>query len=152
MQLLKRDFQLGRAYEGACTNDSSPSAMANHVIAYHPDKVPEGHRTTRTGAVASAPEDAALMRRWAREMSFRELHPDRMIDSAGLRCALGSRATGLFGRKRLRAHQDRLLTDIEAHVKSSVTQAKDAGCVFAIQGDTWKPKMRRRPHTTTVFC
>ena len=147
-------------YGGCVKNLNSPSSMGNHFIdtakkcAEHAKHLPAEGRSGRAAcdsSVANKVVDEGKIRDWALDMNLHDLLPVRLIDSAGASHFLDKYVVGMCGRTKMQKVIEDVIDDIKADVKEDVQAAKASGAKFCVQGDTWKPKMKRRTHYLAVL-
>ena len=139
---------------------SGSSGLSNHLKQFakkcsdHAAVLPEG---IPLGRKRKAPMDLGvnenMVRDWALDMVLEELVPVRKACSKGGRRFFRKWCKGMSGTTKLHNVVKEVVTGIRTEVKTVVEEAKRKGTMpmFALQGDTWKPKMRRRKHYLAVI-
>ena len=84
-------------------------------------------------------------------MNLQDLLITRLIESKGAAHFLDKYVSGMCRRTKLQQVVDEVVADIKVDVKDDVQKAKTSGAQFCVQGDTWKPKMKRRKHYLAVL-
>ncbi len=143
-------------WPGVVGNKGGPTSMQNHCISLHPELVPEGFRQHRTKAPtfdAHGGVDPEVCREFAVNVALHDLLPPHLLDGAsGIKKFLDKHVPGTCGPKKLAEIIDQVNADILEDVRDILAGAKEDGCQFVIQGDSWKPKMKRRRHYLAVMC